>query len=142
MADQSPRAGASRSSGRYNMIGTWHIRHHGRFYLAALGGVAAWLAARSGHLPLPPLIGADAFFCIYLALMTRLAVNITPGGLRARASEEDEGILLIILLALAAVAVSLGSIFILLNQADGPSTVELVLAIATVPLGWLMLHTI
>jgi uncharacterized membrane protein len=124
------------------MIGTWHFRHHARFYLAAVGGVVVWLAALPLARPLPPLIGGDAFFCIYLALMTLLAVRITPEGLRARASEADEGILLIVVLALAAVAFSLGSIFVLLNRAAGPGAAELGLVIATVPLGWLMVHTI
>jgi uncharacterized membrane protein len=125
------------------MIGTWHIRHHGRFYLAALTGIAVWwLAGLWLPWPLPALIGGDAFFCIYLALMTRLAIRITPKGLRKRASEEDEGILLIVLLALAAIVFSLGSIFALLNRAATPGSAELGLAIASVPLGWLMLHTI
>ena len=124
------------------MIATWHIRHHGRFYLAALSGIAAWLAALSLPSPLPALIGGDAFFCIYLALMARLAMRITPEGLRKRASEEDEGILLIVFLALAAIVFSLASIFTLLNRAGDPGSTELGLAIASVPLGWLMLHTI
>lgn len=124
------------------MISTWHIRHHGRFYLAALSGIAVWLAALSLPSPLPVLIGGDVFSCIYLALMTRLAVSITPEGLRKRASEEDEGILLIVVLALAAVVFSLVSIFALLNRAVAPGSAELGLAIASVPLGWLMLHTI
>ncbi len=124
------------------MISTWHIRHHGRFYLAALSGVAAWLAALSLPSPLPALIGGDAFFCIYLALMAHLAMRITPEGLRKRASEEDEGILLIVVLALAAIVFSLASIFTLLNRAAVPGSAELGLVIASVPLGWLMLHTI
>lgn len=124
------------------MLGLQHIRHHGRFYCAALIGLALWLAARVLHWPLPPLVGGDAFFLIYLALMARFALGITPEGLRRRASVEDEGIPLIILLALAAVVLSLAAIFALLNRNDAPEPVELSLAVASVPLGWLMLHTI
>jgi len=124
------------------MIGTRHIRHHGRFYLAAVAGIAVWLAVWVLRWPLPPLIGGDAFFLIYLALMTRFALRITPEGLRQRASVEDEGIPLIILLALAAVVFSLAAIFALLNRAGDPDPAELSLAVASVPLGWLMLHTI
>lgn len=119
-----------------------HLRHHRRFYLAALAGLVVWLAAGGLRNPLPILIGGDAFFCIYLALMARLAVRITPDGLRARASETDEGIILIMLLALAAIVFSLAAIFILLNGAAKPDLVELGLGIASVPLGWLMLHTV
>jgi uncharacterized membrane protein len=127
------------------MIGTWHVRHHGRFYLAAIAGVAVWLAATalSRPWPLPSLAGGDAFFLIYLALMTRFALRTTPDDLRRRASVEDEGMPLIVALALAAIVFSLLSIFSLLNR--GNSTLdpaELALVIASVPLGWLMLHTI
>ena len=123
------------------MIGTWHIRHHGRFYLAALAGIAVWLAARVLAVPLPPLLGGDAFFLIYLALMTQFALRITPDGLRRRASVADEGIPLIAVLALAAIGFSLSAIFALLSR-GAPGPTELALVIASVPLGWLMLHTI
>ena len=124
------------------MIGTWHVRHHGRFYLAALAGIAVWLIARPLPKPLPALIGGDAFFLVYLALMTHFALRITPNGLRRRASAEDEGIPLIGALALAAIGFSLAAIFALLNRDGAPDPAELGLAIASVPLGWLMLHTI
>jgi uncharacterized membrane protein len=124
------------------MIGTWHIRHHGRFYLAALAGIAVWLAARFLPAPLPLLVGGDAFFLVYLALMTHFALRITPDGLRRRASAEDEGIPLIGGLALAAIGFSLAAIFALLNRGGATDPAELSLAIASVPLGWLVLHTI
>ena len=117
-----------------------HIRHHGRFYSAALAGLALWLGAWALHWPRPPLVGGDAFFLIYLALMVRFALQITPDGLRRRAGIEDEGIPLIVLLALGAIVLSLASIFGLL--AGAPDSLELSLAIASVPLGWSTLHTI
>src|SRR5215510_4682296 len=88
------------------MMPTSHIRHHARFYIAALAGIAAALAAWNLRWPLQPLLGGDAFFFIYLALMARLAIQITPDGLRKRASVEDEGIPLIVILALAAIVFS------------------------------------
>jgi uncharacterized membrane protein len=124
------------------MGGLQHIRHHGRFYSAALSGLALWLAAWVLHWPLPPLIGGDAFFLIYLALMVRFALQITPDGLRRRAGIEDEGIPLIVLLALGAIGMSLASIFGLLAGDGGPDPRTLSLAIASVPLGWSTLHTI
>ncbi len=123
------------------MISTLHFKHHSRFYLAALAGIAVGLAAWALRGPMPPLSGGDAFFLVYLALMTRFAVRVTPEGLRRRAGVEDEGIPLIILLALAAVVLSLAAIFSLLNRGE-PDPVELSFAVASVPLGWLMLHTI
>jgi uncharacterized membrane protein len=124
------------------MIATWHVRHHGRFYLAAIAGIAVWLAARSLPWPLPSLAGGDAFFLIYLALMTRFALRTTPEDLRRRANVEDEGIPLIVALALAAIVFSLVAIFSLLSRGGTPEPAKLSLAIASVPLGWLMLHTI
>ena len=60
------------------MISSSHIRHHGRFYLAALAGIAVWLATWFLRGPLPPLAGGDTFFLIYLALMAGFALHITP----------------------------------------------------------------
>jgi uncharacterized membrane protein len=124
------------------MTGLQHIRHHGRFYCAALAGLALWLAGRVLHWPLPPLVGGDAFFVIYLGLMAGFTLRITPDGLRRRADVEDEGIPLIVLLALAAVVLSLAAIFALLAGAQRPDGWELSLAVASVPLGWATLHTI
>ena len=124
------------------MVGLQHIRHHGRFYSAAVAGISLWLAAWALHWPLPPLVGGDAFFLIYLALMVRFALQITPDGLRRRAGIEDEGIPLIVLLALGAIGMSLASIFGLLAGNGGPDLSDLALAIASVPLGWSTLHTI
>jgi uncharacterized membrane protein len=124
------------------MIATRHVRHHGRFYLAALAGIAVGVAACWRQWPVPALIGGDAFFLIYLALMTRFALRTTPEELRRRASVEDEGIFLIVVLALAAIVFSLAAMFGLLNRGEANNPVELSLAIASVPLGWLMLHTI
>ncbi|MEZ5832947.1 MAG: DUF1345 domain-containing protein [Dongiaceae bacterium] len=124
------------------MIGTQHIRHHGRFYLAAVAGVAAWLLAAWKTWPLPPLIGGDVFCVIYLVLMARFTLRITPKGLRRRAGVEDEGMPVIVLLALAAIVFSLIAIFSLLNSDRAPGATELSFAIASIPLGWLMLHTV
>jgi uncharacterized membrane protein len=124
------------------MVDLHHIRHHGRFYCAVLVGLALWLVAWAQQWPLPALVGGDAFFLAYLALMARFAIRITPEGLRRRAGVEDEGIPLIILLVLAAVVLSLAAIFGLLNRTGEPEPAELSLAIVSVPLGWLMLHTV
>jgi len=47
-----------------------------------------------------------------------------------------------VLLALSAVVLSLASIFALLARSGDPDPSELSLAVASVPLGWLTLHTI
>ncbi len=87
------------------------------------------------------LIGVNGFFVAYLALMTRLAWPATPENLRSHASDDDEGIALILLLAVGAVAVSLWAIALVLSRPfDGVLSGGL--ALAAVPLGWAMVHTL
>jgi len=124
------------------MIGTWHIRHHGPFYVAILAGLVVWMVAWRLGWPIPPVLGGDAFFVIYLASVLAVRVRMTPSDLRRHAGEEDEGILIIVLLAVAAIVFSLTAIFALLNQGGQPGSWQLACAIASVPLGWLTLHTI
>ncbi len=119
-----------------------HLVHHARFYLAALLGVMAWTATGSWRQPLRLLLAGDAFFGVYVVLMAILATRSTAVELRRRAGYEDEGIFLIVVIALAAIALSIGSIFAFLADPGEPSRLRLALAIASVPLGWLTLHTI
>ena len=126
------------------MIGNFggHLHHHWRFYAAVLVGVAAGAATGLLSQPLPFAVGGDAFFAVYLVLMAWQARDLTPAVLRRRASVEDEGMPLIAFITVAAIGLSLGSLFLALRRADGPGAVALGLALASVPLGWLTLHTI
>jgi len=82
------------------------------------------------------------FFAAYLFLMTALVIGATPERLRQLAGLEDEGIVVIVLIAVAAIVVSLVLLFTLISQQPRPGTAQLVLALASAPLGWFMLHTI
>jgi uncharacterized membrane protein len=119
-----------------------HFRKHVRFYSSAMLGLAAAVAVAKPFPQLEIVVGADTFFATYLLLITALVVSATPERLRQLSGVEDAGIVLIVVIALGAVVVSLGSIFMLLYQQPGASTVQFVLALASAPLGWLMLHTI
>ena len=102
------------------------------------GGLALW-AGLSPILSL--LIGANCCFALYLGLELWLAAARTPALLRQKAAEDDEGVPLILLLALATILISLSAIFRVVNA--GPeSWVEAVLALTTIPLGWAVLHTL
>ena len=110
-----------------------HFRHHGRFYLSVLCGVAVWL------LPIPlvddiriPLAGAT-FFLIYLASSIALAGSLTTEELRKKASIEDEGIVVIVLITLAVISLSIGSLVLLLGS-DQRNGWLLLPAVANVPL--------
>lgn len=114
-------------------------RKHARFFLAFVFGLGLWGAAVAFPAHIRVLVGVNGFFLAYLVLMVALALRLAPADLRAHAEIEDEGAALILTLALFAVSVSLGAIFLALND-KGTSTVEAVFALASVPLGWATLH--
>ena len=87
------------------------------------------------------VVAGDCFFAIYLASTALIALRLTPEDMRRRSSYADEGMILIILLTLSAISLSLGAIFALLGEAKRPG-LEFGLTIASVPLGWLTLHTV
>jgi uncharacterized membrane protein len=118
-----------------------HLRHHGRFYLSVLCGIAV------GLLPIPgigdiriPLAGAT-FFLIYLTSSAVLARGLTTDDLRRKANLEDEGILVIVLITLAVITLSIGSLVLLLSSGQQNGWL-FVPAVANVPLSWATLHTI
>jgi uncharacterized membrane protein len=117
-----------------------HLRHHGRFYLSALLGIALWKGLEATGFAHPLVAAGDAFFATYL-LSTALLVTGTPEAMRRRATYEDEGIGLIFILTVAAMVSSLVAIFGLIGK-EGATAVELALAIANVVLGWTTFNTI
>lgn len=119
-----------------------HLRHHFRFYLAALIGSAAYFAATILGAAFPVATAGDAFFLVYLSLHTALAVRLTHEDLNRRAAEADEGILIVVILTLAAISFSSLDIFTALNQRHPPGALWLAVALVGAPLGWATLHTI
>lgn len=119
------------------------LRRHSRFVLAFALGLCLWAASHMTGLDaaMRVLVAVNGFFLAYLLLMARLTARIRPEDLRQRAKDEDEGIALILALALGAVIVSLGAIVLVLDrQAD--SLAETVFALLAAPLGWAMLHVL
>lgn len=120
-----------------------NLQRHARFLFAfALGfGVAAlgsvWLISR----PVQALVGVNGFFVAYLGLTARLALSTSPAALKRHAETDDEGIVLIVLLATGAVLVSLTATLWVLNRED-TSLWQAVLALSAVPLGWATVHTL
>ncbi len=118
-----------------------HWKHHARFYVSALFGVIVWAATGSTS-ALRPVLAGDGFFAFYLASTALLMLRATPDHLRQRASYEDEGILVVVLLTLGAIVFCLVAIFALLNESGPVAAGRVVPTLASVPLGWLTLHTI
>ena len=116
---------------------------HARFLMAFGFGVAIalicglWPISR----PMQALVGVNGFFVAYLGLTARMAFNTSPDALRQHAGADDEGIVLILLLAVAAVLVSLAAILWVMARKDA-TLWQAVLALSAVPLGWGTVHTL
>lgn len=118
------------------------IKRHANFFLALVVGAAllALGVTLKWSVELCALVGAVGFFVSYLALMLRRAAQATPTDLRRHAATEDEGLPLILLLAIMAVGISLTAIALVLNVPGGSSLALRLFALAAVPLGWAMMH--
>ena len=118
-----------------------HARHHLRFYSAsAIGLVVGAMVQAQPAVRL--MLAGDSFFVLYLALVAVLSLRLSPEEMRRRASVEDVGIALILLMTVVAIVVTVASIFALLSRPGAPSGSELGLSVASVLLGWLTLHTV
>ena len=117
---------------------------HGRFYLSLGVGVVAAGLSLGWALPwaVRVLIAADMFFCVYIGLLVEQTGRLTPDALRRHAADSDEGLPVILVIALSSIGISVTAIFLVLNAATGPNLAETVLALISVPLGWAMIHTL
>lgn len=122
-------------------FGSGHLYHHGRFYGAVLFGAAVYAVSFSLHGPVPPAGAADAFFLCYLATALWHLLRSTPADLKRRAAREDEGILLVVAITLAIIAINVTAIFAALNGGR-LAIASLALLLLAAPLGWFVLHTI
>jgi uncharacterized membrane protein len=119
-----------------------HLRHHARFYISALVGAGVYALAWSLSAPMRLIAAGDSFFAAYLFAMALLVAQITPQQLCRKAADEDEGIFLVVLIALTIIGFCCAAIISVLNARHEAVGITLVLALACAPLGWLMLHTI
>ncbi|HXM00145.1 MAG TPA: DUF1345 domain-containing protein [Rhizomicrobium sp.] len=117
-----------------------HWRHHWRFYGPALLGAVVYVVLAGQGFPLRVLAAGDGSFALYLLLMAIVAAQTTAKDLKQRAALEDEGMVIVLLVALAIIVLSSIAIFTVLRQKHSP--IALTLALAGVPLGWFTLHTL
>ncbi|MFQ0815518.1 hypothetical protein AVM02_06560 [Brucella anthropi] len=116
------------------------LRRHMSFYIGAFGGVTAFVIAWFLKSPLAPVIGANCFFVIYLALAASVLPKLTAGFLKKHAASADEPVPIIFLVTFATVIVAIASLFILINGEQKTNTFSLVMTLASVPLGWFTIH--
>ncbi len=122
-----------------------HRQHHGRFYAAALIGALVFAALSLwSDWPMAQriLAGGDTFFAIYLISMAVMIARITAGDLKKRSALDDEGIAIVLVVALAMIVLSSVAIFTVLRQKHDLAPLPLTLAALGVPLGWFALHTL
>lgn len=119
-----------------------HLKHHARFYWSLAIGVAVWAVTASLANSLRLAAAGDCFYGAYLIWTSAQTSRLTGNELRRHATYEDEGVILIVMITLGAVVLSLWLMFSLINADRHPDLLTLVLAIASVPLGWLTLHTV
>lgn len=121
-----------------SLSGHWH--HHGRFYVAAGLGGLAYLACRRLSPPVPLAVAGDVFFFSYVVMMAVLAATRSPADLRAHAEIDDQGGVLVALMALVALGYCCVEIFTILNQKQAVQGLTTVVVLIGAPLGWLMFH--
>ena len=121
-----------------------YFSHHRRFITALLLGLVAfgvsYLLGKPQSAALQIIIAGDVFFVLYLGLTASYVQRTTAPELRARAANPDEGLPLILLVTAATVAISLASVFLLVEGGGSAGVLGLPLAVAAVPLGWLTIH--
>ena len=119
-----------------------HLRHHARFYGSGLLGALVFGFAPALHPSLRLVVAGDVFFTAYLSSTAVIVLRATPDSIRRRASYEDEGVIVIIFLTLAVVALCLAALFALLRVPGQPPPLFLLPAILSVLFGWFTLHTV
>nr|WP_279590152.1 DUF1345 domain-containing protein [Rhizomicrobium palustre] len=94
------------------------------------------------HGPEPVVAAGDAFFVVYLLGALRMLLTYTTAEWKKRAAMQDEGILLVVAIALGVIGIDIASVVLALDHGSAMGTASLVLLVAAAPLGWFVLHTI
>jgi uncharacterized membrane protein len=118
-----------------------HLRHHLRFYAGALAAIVALVATGGAPITVRLIAAADAFFLVYLALLLVFAGRATPDSTMKHARAEDEGLTLIAMLTMGAVVSSLTAIVLIFTSSEAVEGLALAATIASVPLGWMTVHS-
>ncbi|MBD9529034.1 DUF1345 domain-containing protein [Paracoccus sp. PAR01] len=117
------------------------LRRHQRFILSFLLGLAAGLGLYHLETVDRLLTFSVTFNQCYLVLTAVLMRRLTIDMLRGHADLDDEGMLLIVPLAMGSVAINLWAILQVTHD-DHVGWLRLGLALASVPLAWAMIHTV
>jgi uncharacterized membrane protein len=120
------------------------LRGHAKLWLAVVLGCVVFIALPGDWRAVTRgLVGWDAGVILYTALTLTMMARAPIAEIRKRAAQQDEGAVVILLLAVVSAMVSLGALFAELggSENDGPGLWPHLLAIATVVLSWCFIHT-
>jgi uncharacterized membrane protein len=118
------------------------LPRHGAL-LIGMGVGAAVLLLTLWLLPMFAVpLGAISMFVVYLGFMAVTLPVLSPEVLKARADSTDAPTPLIFLVVLGVVGTCCVTLFMALNGQDGPLLYEVILSVASVLLGWFVIHTI
>jgi uncharacterized membrane protein len=116
-----------------------HLLRHRVFYAALFLGTSAWLLTRHRWPSISIAIAGDAFYLTYLLSMGTILTRFPTDQFREWADDEDEGLIFISVMTIAAVIFSMTLIFSLLNTNPRPNAVSLSLSLISAPLAWTFL---
>ncbi|WP_374635403.1 DUF1345 domain-containing protein [Paracoccus sp. (in: a-proteobacteria)] len=120
----------------------WHdLLRHGRFLVSFAFGLALGLAAFRMQTIDRVLVFSVSFNLCFLILSALALRRSDAESLRARADENDEGMKVIVPLAGGAVLTSLVAILLTIQDPHSGATLRPLMALISVPLGWLMVHS-
>ncbi len=117
------------------------FKRYGSVAEALIAGVVATVLALIFVPRLTVEIGSAGFFLTYLIVTVVQLPRLTKRHLRLHADESDIPGYLILLIALMALAIASGSLFVIINSAGAPDHWRVALGIASVTLGWLCIHS-
>lgn len=116
------------------------LRRHKRFMIAAaiglLGGLLTWFWPANTRI----LFGADLFFVVYLGSTFYAMRCLTPEKLAHHADNDDEGMPIILFMALTGIGLSMFAIIQIMRDSGPATAFGTGLALAAIPLGWAVLH--
>lgn len=114
---------------------------HLPFIVSACLGTAALAGALVLRSTIAYSIGANVFFATYLALVLNQMPRLTSDYLRRNASATDLPVRVILVVTFLVICVAVASLFQLINAKGNPHPMDLLLASASLPLGWFTIHT-
>lgn len=118
-----------------------NLPRHGALYIGLGIGAVVFTGTMFFMPAFAVPFGAISMFAVYLAMMFVTLPVLTPDFLKNRAANTDAPTPLIFVVVLGVVGTSCVTLFMALNSQGGPLLYEVILSVASVLLGWFVVHT-